>query len=191
LLGDRGRAASRQYDVVRQKYLPRIVETVRDPENQRRALEAVSVLTEAREQFQSGKHETAYSVMKLAGRIRVNTPSGRVSLEEAARQRMLAKHPYLRGTPLTDDPAAPLAHLFTGDFRYFVDEMPLVESWGRRVSLRDAMLEPSPFDSDRTRKYLAVLEAVADVEYALDTGKGGAEASWSVLRAIEAVNEKK
>lgn len=187
---DHKHVVARHYQIARNEYGPRVMAAVRDAENQRRVLEGLGALHSAHVQFKRIRNEATYKSLKLAGQLPVQTRAGRMTLEDVARQRMVEKFPYLRGTPLTEDPAAPLAHLVTGDRKYFFDEMPLVESRGRRVSLKNAMVESSPFDTSRTMRILAVYEAADDVTHTLDTGDGAMEAIGSTLAAVDAVKNK-
>jgi len=187
---ERKRNADRLYELARYEYGPRIAAAIRDPENQRKALETVGALIEVRRQFRRAKYETSYAVLKLAAEIPVDTEGGRKTLGEAARERLLNKCPWMAGTPLDEDPVAPLAHLIAGDRRYFISELPLVESNGRRVPIKEAMLECSSFDPDKALLCLSIAKASEDVADALVNGDGAVEAMGSVLTAIEVANRE-
>lgn len=182
--------AARYVEMARSEYGPRVIAAARDPENQRLLFETIGALQAAHSQFSRVEQKATYELLTIAGHIPVDTPQGRTTLKDIARQRMLEQLPMLRGTPLADDPAAPLAHLLTGDRSYFFEEMPLVDLGGRKVSVREAMIESSPFDTNEVMKCLAVYEAADDVAHAIDSGEGGLEAIESTLNAIETVHGK-
>ena len=187
-LEQRSADATRHCQIARNEYGPRIVAAIQDPNDQRKAMEAVGAMLEARRQFGAVKYEVAYHSIKLAGQIRVDTAGGPKTLEQIAQDRLAKAHPYLSGTPIVDDPAAPLAHLITADRKYFVNEMPLIESGGRRLPIRQAMIQASPFDADETIRCLSLLEAADEVSHAIDCEEGCLDAMESVLVAMENLN---
>jgi hypothetical protein len=187
---DHEQVVARYFQIARGEYGPLVMAAVRDPENQRRVLEGLGALHSAHVQFKRMRNDATYASLKLAGRLPVQTRSGRMTLEEVARQHLAEKFPCVRGTPLVEDPAVPLAHLINGDRQYFFDEMPIIESRGHKVSIKDAMVASSPFDTTETMKFLAVYEAADDVAHTIDTGEGTIEAIGSTLTAVEAVRGK-
>lgn len=187
---ERKQVIARQYRIAKDEYGPLVMAAVRDAENQRRILEGLGALHSAHLQWKQMRTNAVYKGLKLAGQLQVQTGMGRISIADVARRRMVENFPYLEGTALTEDPAAPLAHLITGDREYFFEEMPLVERSGRKVSLKDAIIQSSALDTDETMKILAVYEAADDVAHTLDTGEGTIDAIGSTLTAIETLGNK-
>ncbi|MCI0343667.1 MAG: hypothetical protein L0216_21385 [Planctomycetales bacterium] len=133
-------------EAVTREYGPRVRQFVTDPENQRRAIEALAVgYALYREQDTVKRQLTEAAILKLGNGIVVTTPKyGRVTLLDLSTRALVERAPYLRGTDIEKDPAKVLTHLIYQDTDYFLTEAKLVVRNGEPLSVTEALAKSNP-----------------------------------------------
>jgi len=170
------------------KYGPKIVSAVRDPENQRKAFEAVGAYMKFKEQLDTAKKDVTYKTLSAALSLPIQTKSGTMSLEAMAKERLLERFPGLSGTDFVEDPAAPLTALLTNDRGYLLRECKFVKTRNGHVSPMDALAQSGSRDTDKLLRCLDFMAATESVSHTLVTGEGSLDAMAKTVKAMKAID---
>ncbi len=173
----------------KQKYGPRIVVAIRDPENREKVYRAVGAYLEVRRQMKAAKRKAIYHSLEVAFELPIRTKSGTVTLGGMAKKHLSRRIPGIERTGIMEDPAALGTAMITLDRKWFLTEAPLVSMKGRHVSVADAIASSSRFDKEQAMDCLAVINAVESVSIAINTGEGAGDAMQDTVRAIQAVRD--
>ncbi len=172
----------------KERYGPAISKTIRDPENRRKAFEALGTVMEVRRQLKQQQRDSTYRALTFASKLPVRTSSGISTLGELAKERLVSRFPGLEGTDIAEDPAAPITALLTSDRKYFLTKCKVVKSGNGYVSITKAISLSSSFDTDKAMKYLELMEATESVSNAVSTGEGSLDAIERTMSVMGSLN---
>jgi len=186
-LSERSRQTWERARSVAQEDIAKIREVVTDPEVQRQAIEALDAAIVLRQQWKDAEREMVYSGLKTVGGMTIQTKNGRMTVEDACRQRIVERFPALVGTDVVNDPALVVTAVVTKDREYFVREMKIVPVQGGSVSLVEAIDRTTAFNASKTLAVLDLLEATENLQQAAATGEGGLDAVIDLRVAMQGV----
>lgn len=166
------------YNSVRANYKDS-VDRIRDPEARRQAKEMIDKGLELRRKWKDTKRSGVENSVDALAMIPVGDG---MTLGEMMVREIGNKYPGLEEAGLLDRDTAVAFGL--GDRSFFVKEIEFIEKDGQRMSVYGAINEATPFDSDKTIKYLNIAGAAEGI-YSADDIDG---AVGSLFNAMDAVN---
>ena len=158
------------------RYGPAVMSALRDPENQRKALETIGMVMKVRRQIRAAQRESTYRALKALSNLPIPTDSGTRTLHDIAKGRLLEKMPYLEGSGIAEDPAGSLTALLMRDRNYLMTQVPIVRKGGRQVSVVDAISQSSSLNTGMVMKCIELMDAMESVSNAAATGEDSLDA---------------
>lgn len=151
------------YKEVKKTYSKNI-DKIADPEVRRKAMETFDKGMELRQKFKEAKRNSVSTGIDALA----DMPIGGKTFGDIVGERLANEFPSLERSGLIDRDTAIAVVL--SDKPYFLNEVDLVKKGGRRVSVIQAINETSPFDTDKTSKYINIAISLDKLNSAEDVG---------------------
>lgn len=167
----------------------KVTKYIKDPVQQKKAIDAtIYSITKYRQLKDEMKVKTHSAISYAMNTIPVKDEDGNiVSLNEFTKNWIIEEAPYLKGTSIAEDPAEALTYIVVyRDIGYVVHDMNIIQNkHGEFVSIEDAAIENSPFNSNET---IVMLNAVEGFE-TLANGDSSADEIILAANDISKLNQ--
>lgn len=144
---------------VRKNYLPRLMESISDEQDQQMAIETVGQVVD----IYRNRKKICHSALKTLAETPIETPYGKKSMSDFSREWIRENCPALVGTDIEKDPAKVVTYvLIFPDKRAIFTELKLVPGRdGNAVTCSEKLREVAGIDVDAA---IETLDLMADIE---------------------------
>jgi len=175
------------------RHAPEIVAAVKDPKDSEKVVCAALTVLEMRANWKETKRTAAYEGLRAAGKIKIDTPRGLVSLEDHFRHELTQQVPYLVRSSIVEDPAEFIVYgIVARDPNYLIKEMRVLPSkkGNRKISMLQYAAETRRFDADKTLAVLDLMEKSENMRTSLESGVGVTDSAQAWIESKEQFDAK-
>ena len=174
---------------------PKIIEASQNAEDANGAFKSISaaldIQAQIKAEIKSATRKNLYFLVDAGLDMPLVTDNGTTSLKELNRRKLKKDFPYLVGTDIEADPAGAMTAAILNDKGYYLKELKIVKTKRGVVPINSVIRNPNDYAFEKLQKAINVVNAVDQLQYAADTGKGGLDAVTALVGSVKAVNIQK